>query len=836
MNRDFYGFTFGLYHSSDFNLYAVSSSNRYEKNLLPAPTDMTSDIAGSDGQYYFGSIFKNREFKISVAFDSITEPMWRKMAQVFATDKPQDLIFDENPYKVYKAKLKAKPDFKFVCFKDPQTGERIYKGEGTLTFICYHPLAYCFNKYVVRAADFYKCTQPQSIIQGNALEMNPYRKDPKPKMLPGLIKDHYNVKPNMCTPWKGGYPSIEQVQWGELYFNESHENGYKINCEDETTEEKGLIVNVRHYWNNIPKWQETAKLLVSPTLDYDRNLIYMPQYSQTNYYNMDTGLNRQNGLIGSRILVYNPGDVSVSFELRLGNLVQKFRNNPNPTNFRVSRYNVQRLTIEQAVDWTKLKTYDPDDNVSFKYGTRYVGIAEKSPSASSNDPDFLKFRHLDNSHPEVLYYVEPIPKQKLGDFIRLFYWQAHEILQKTQSTVSITNFSKIIVYIDRYILNIEDGKEFANRYEEMLNLCITEDEENELYWDTLYRLFYKYKEVNDYLNENSDFNSIFSENYTFDDFYYDFIQNPPEYIRDDGLEYGQYNFNIGSIPQYITEDYLEISNKNFEKLEGNGECTLFLDFERHLLYNINESQDFYNFKPTKSSWNDNIIKGRWFMLPPGWSLIDISPVSDEEVWGGKCWADARPFDWGTIDETKREEFNKYERLAIIDYVSKASPISNLHRDLTVETTNPLTPAGAHPISSTNSSAERRAALVAANLDLDDLEDLIQFRRWFDQDIAYNYYYNTIGANASSYRNTLLGLGFEIWKTKIEQVEYKYLKLLAEYWRAYHLDANGLPDPEHDIDEFWWYASNYLIINFPPLYWGYIDLLNKLEIKYVPQFY
>jgi len=30
-------------------------------------------------------------------------------------------------------------------------------------------------------------------------------------MLPGLIKDHYNVKDNMKTPWKGGYPTIEQV-------------------------------------------------------------------------------------------------------------------------------------------------------------------------------------------------------------------------------------------------------------------------------------------------------------------------------------------------------------------------------------------------------------------------------------------------------------------------------------------------------------------------------------------------------------------------------------------------------------------------------------------------
>jgi hypothetical protein len=66
----------------------------------------------------------------------------------------------------------------------------------------------------------------------------------------------------------------------------------------------------------------------------------MPQYNKVNYYNMDTGLNKQNGLIGSRILVYNPGDVPVDFELKLGNLTSDFRSNLEEYTFRISRYNV----------------------------------------------------------------------------------------------------------------------------------------------------------------------------------------------------------------------------------------------------------------------------------------------------------------------------------------------------------------------------------------------------------------------------------------------------------------------------------------------------------------
>jgi hypothetical protein len=61
----------------------------------------------------------------------------------------------------------------------------------------------------------------------------------------------------------------------------------------------------------------------------------------------------------------------------------------------------------------------------------------------------------------------------------------------------------------------------------MLELCIDEDEKNELYWDTLFtHILSKYKEVNDTLS-----NKFFSDEYTYEDFCYDFIFNPPEYFR-----------------------------------------------------------------------------------------------------------------------------------------------------------------------------------------------------------------------------------------------------------------------------------------------------------------
>ena len=847
MSEDFTSIRFGIYDLSKLGLTVVSSSNRYNANLLPAPSDTTIDIPGGPaGQYYLGSVYKNREFTINVAFDSIKEPMWRKLQNILATDKLQDLVFNHLPYKTYKAKLKSKPEFKYVCFRDPVTKERIYKGEGTLNFIAYHPYAYCFNKYVVRAADYYKCTIPQDIIT-NSINDNPYEKKEPPKTLTGLIKDHYNVRPNMGTPWKGGYPSIEQVQWGELYFKlNDHNNPYNLDCADEVPEDYGMIIDVRNYWNNVPQWESTAKLLFTPTLDYDQGLIYMPQYSTTNYYNMDTGLNRQNALIGSRILVYNPGDIEIPFELKLGNLTSRFRNHVSGEYFRISRYNVQRLSIQQAVDWIGMRTRNRDENEDYKYGTRYVTIIEKAKQLGTLTPHY---RELALSHPNYVYIAEPIPRDRLGHFIRLFYWQS-------------SNLDSIAANICSW----EEGKEIANRYEELLELCIDEDEKNELYWNTLFTsILDKYREANEVLT-----NKFFSNEYTYEDFCYDFIFNPPEYIRqsDKIKNYGDFVFNIAKLPTFITEDYLDINSDTLYAARGvnlgtsdyyNSEKyqNLFLDFDSRMLYNINDNKNTdLDYNANKNILTEAVERGKWFLLPPGWSLIDIAPIVDETIWGGKRWLDARPFKWGTTNEEDRATFNMYEQEAILEYVSQASPLCNLKRqDITnqpndgdfnfgpdtvrpaakevrriLETGISIPEGEAQGEDSTDGSVITR---VITSWNLEQLEDLIRFRRWYDGDPAYERYKDWRNYNTT---NTINDLGYEIWRNRIEQAEYGFLKTLADLWRVNHCDANGVPLENQDIDIWWWFANNYMWENFPPLYWGYLDLLNQAQIKYTPQYY
>ena len=890
--KDFTGFRYGNVHTKDLHLVVVTSSDRYEKNLLPSPKDYTTEVPGGDGSYYFGQTFDSREFTCNVAFDSVDEKTWRRISQLFSTDKLQDLVFDELPYKTYRAKLKSKPEFKFICFTNRDTGDRVYKGEGTLNFICYFPYAFGFNKYIVRAADYYNITPPETIIKTHSKEEHEYANN-LIEPLDKHTKDFYNVKNNMETPWKGGYPTIEQVQAGELFFN--------------TPDGEKSIIDVRGYWENVPEWAPSSKLLTTPTLDYDQELIYLPQYSKTNYINMDTGLTRKNAIIGSRLLVYNPGDVPIEFKMHF-NANEKGFWTTRGNHFKIRRFNVQRLTIPQAVDWTGLRPQNKKDEELYKYGDKYFKRKEKEIYTQDGVRYYnLEYKELDQQHPNHAYIAEPIPRELLGNFIRTFYMQSYQIDPN---------------------INYEDGFRLADKYEELRGLCNREEEEYELYWKTLkdFLSVYKDKEIfsNDiiisalkvqdtssnteayiYMKDNrvhyttnlneipellngkiyskkvfykdknkeeiyelvtnvadkriyvntidsssskTDGNRIIFEDIStkkyykllvqdllispelgsdfyfnageasfdiqeeFLEFLHDYIHNPPEFVRkSNDANYGEVVFNIDHYPQWYTQDYLEITSDNMAKKNNledknnitnqknipkyvDNEMDIRLDSEKRLLYseyyNINESVYTFNgnYKPQKTIYNDNIKQGHWFRIPPGWSLIEVVPVCDEDLWGGKRWLDARPFKWGyggiNNGNTQyiQKVFDKVYDKAVDLYLSA------LGKDLETLT------------------QERK-------------DELMNFRKWYESEIEM-------------YRNKDT-FCYEYYRNKEVQLEYGFLRLLQDYWSIQEGLAN---DIKGDINEWWWYACNYIWANFPPLYWGLADILTDAKADYIPLFY
>ena len=147
LKGDFIGFTYNGKHSSDLGIVRTSNGSRFDENLLPTMQDKTAQVPGGDGTYYFGSYYTQRSFSVSFAFDDLTEEQIVNLKRHFGDKKIHDLIFDERPYKIWKAKVTGTATMKYIPFAEGETN-RVYKGEGTIQFTCYQPYAICEKKWL----------------------------------------------------------------------------------------------------------------------------------------------------------------------------------------------------------------------------------------------------------------------------------------------------------------------------------------------------------------------------------------------------------------------------------------------------------------------------------------------------------------------------------------------------------------------------------------------------------------------------------------------------------------------------------------------------------------
>ena len=177
-NIDFVGFTFNGRHSSEFNIYSVSDGSRYQDNLVPSPIDYTEQIPGGVGQYYFGSDIDIQNFPLSIAYDNLSELQLRELRQWLSPSIVGELIFDEEPYKTYTAKISDSPSLTYICFDRSSSNEvsnkRVYKGEGSINFVCYYPLARVSGESIPNSFDEVPLKIP---IKVN-VEVSGYTEDP----------------------------------------------------------------------------------------------------------------------------------------------------------------------------------------------------------------------------------------------------------------------------------------------------------------------------------------------------------------------------------------------------------------------------------------------------------------------------------------------------------------------------------------------------------------------------------------------------------------------------------------------------------------------------------
>ena len=115
----FVDFKYGDNYASDFHLYRVSDGSRYNDNLIPTLTDKTTEVPGGDGMYFFNTFYKQRQFTINFAYDSLTEVDLRAIRNWLNGKEIKPLIFSEKPDRAYYAKVTGSPAFKYICFDEP---------------------------------------------------------------------------------------------------------------------------------------------------------------------------------------------------------------------------------------------------------------------------------------------------------------------------------------------------------------------------------------------------------------------------------------------------------------------------------------------------------------------------------------------------------------------------------------------------------------------------------------------------------------------------------------------------------------------------------------------
>ena len=116
---DFIGFEFAGKHSSDLGIIRTSDGDRFNEQLTPEIKDITVEVPGMHGEYFFGSTYGDKTIEVQIAFDHLTEQQFREMRKLYGRRNVDELIFDERPYKKYLAKIESPIELSFVCFDEP---------------------------------------------------------------------------------------------------------------------------------------------------------------------------------------------------------------------------------------------------------------------------------------------------------------------------------------------------------------------------------------------------------------------------------------------------------------------------------------------------------------------------------------------------------------------------------------------------------------------------------------------------------------------------------------------------------------------------------------------
>ena len=148
----FLGFSYAGHRSEELGIVRTIQ-DRFEIPLTPPIKDTTTEVPNYSGVYFWGSDYDRRNINIPFAFDDITESQLSTIKKLLNSRKVHELIFDEEPEKIYPAVVTNQSKIDFVCFDI--FGERVYKGTGNFQFVSYTPYVRSTVKFVDELEKFY---------------------------------------------------------------------------------------------------------------------------------------------------------------------------------------------------------------------------------------------------------------------------------------------------------------------------------------------------------------------------------------------------------------------------------------------------------------------------------------------------------------------------------------------------------------------------------------------------------------------------------------------------------------------------------------------------------
>lgn len=148
-DRDFIDFEFNGHWASEFNLLAVSNSDRYSNSFYGTVNANTVDMVGKYGVYKWKTQIGEKRFSINIAYDNVDLNTLRKIKEWLNPFVIGKLVFKEEPYKYYWVSLAEDPEISFLPFLTEETvvdGRRlkkgVYKGEFVINFVCFDNYGY----------------------------------------------------------------------------------------------------------------------------------------------------------------------------------------------------------------------------------------------------------------------------------------------------------------------------------------------------------------------------------------------------------------------------------------------------------------------------------------------------------------------------------------------------------------------------------------------------------------------------------------------------------------------------------------------------------------------